>query len=137
MNVVDHSNNDFVEVGRVNGGVSLTEMRVDEEEVIVGKKDGIPFTTSSEGRSAKIFCVQKDTSIPSTASEDSTPIQNKTLTKEDSVTSTASSDNQYTEIMFVVKEAMKAKAKDGVRPTKMIGVKDVIVGKEILLASEV
>jgi hypothetical protein len=60
-----------------------------------------------------------------------------TLTKEDSVTSTASSDNQYTEIMFVVKEAMKAKAKDGVQPTKMIGVKDVIVGKEILPAYEV
>jgi hypothetical protein len=50
---VDHSKNtDFVEAGWVNGGVSLTEMRVDEEEIIVGKKDDIPSTTSLEGQSA-------------------------------------------------------------------------------------
>jgi hypothetical protein len=51
--LVDHSNDDFVEVGKVNVGVPPTEMLVNEE-VIVGKKDGIP-STASEGQSAKIL----------------------------------------------------------------------------------
>jgi hypothetical protein len=68
MNVVDHSNNDFVEVGRVNGGVSLTEMRVNEEEVIVGKKDGIPSTTSSESQKEQLA----DKATPSVDTSDNT-----------------------------------------------------------------
>jgi hypothetical protein len=32
MNVADHSNNDFVEVGRVNGGMSLTETSRQRED---------------------------------------------------------------------------------------------------------
>jgi hypothetical protein len=151
--MVDHGHkNDSVEVGKVNVGVSLTDMLVDEEVVVVGKKD----------------------SVPSTALEDPSPIQNKTHTK-DGVPLTAS-EKQYPDIMLVIQEAMKAfyeedeivgketllaeagehktasdnqtaerfvvqhetKANDGVPLTEMlIGDEDIIVGKETQLATEI
>jgi len=51
----NHSKDDsFVEVGKVNVGVSLTDMLVDDE-LFVGKKDGILPSTASDGQAAKIM----------------------------------------------------------------------------------
>jgi hypothetical protein len=53
--MVDHGHkNDSVEVGKVNVGVSLTDMLVDDE-LFVGKKDGILPSTASDGQAAKIM----------------------------------------------------------------------------------
>jgi hypothetical protein len=158
----NHSNDDsFVEVGKVIVEVPPTEMPVNEE-VIVGKKDGIP-STASEGQSAKILVdhcnddfvevgkvnvgvpptemlvneeviVGKKDGIPSTASEG--------LVENNSVPSTASEDPTPIQNRMLTKDAVLCTALQDQYAEIMFIVQEamkayynedeVIVGKETL-----